>query len=76
MKYRIEHENGQFWNGKCWGVRQAMREYSSIRSLPPVLPESNSSVGDILLVILSEANPLDVIYYGANDATVARVELT
>lgn len=36
MSVVIKNVHGQYWTGKCWGVRQAAEIYESIADLPEI----------------------------------------
>jgi len=40
MKYAIQNNSGQWWTGKCWGVKQAREEYAE-NALPASVDVSN-----------------------------------
>lgn len=43
MKYAIENNSGEWWNGECFGVEQVREEYESMDDLPDYIETSGGT---------------------------------
>lgn len=62
MKLIIKNASGQYWTGKCFGVRQAAEEYPAPNALPGQIIDNQ---GEDLEVTVHCIFPLDARYYYA-----------
>lgn len=44
IKFAIENENGQWWTGECWGVKEARIEFYDRDDLPLFIGEDKDEM--------------------------------